>query len=144
MTDLHRIADEAGIRVEYCRIPLNESLSVEDADGDFVLMDYGLINTGAAERTHLAHEIGHCVQGAFYNPYATLDVREKHEKRADKWAIEALIPADDLEQAIADGYTEIWSLAEHFNVTEDFMKKAVCWHLHGTLETELYFLPGNC
>lgn len=85
-----------------------------------------------------------CVQGAFYNPHAVLDAREKHEKRADKWAIEALIPADDLEQAIADGYTEIWSLAEHFNVTEDFMKKAVCWHLHGTLETELYFLPGNC
>ena len=34
MTDLHRIADEAGIRVECCRIPLNESLSVEDDDGD--------------------------------------------------------------------------------------------------------------
>lgn len=143
MTDLHRIADEAGIRIEYCRIPLNESISVEDDDGDFVLMDYGLIGSGAKERTHLAHEIGHCVKGAFYNPYAALDIREKHEKRADKWAIEKLVPAESLEQAISGGCTEIWALAERFNVTEEFMKKAVCWYLHGNLETALYFSPGN-
>ena len=46
---------------------------------------------------------------------------------------------EDLDVAVADGYTDIWSLAEHFGVTEDFMRKAVCWYTHGNLATELYF-----
>lgn len=134
-----RKAEKAGITIEYCNIPLNESLSVQDDDGDFVLMDYSLIGAGARERVHLGHELGHSLEGAFYNPYATLDVRQKYEHRADKWAIKELVPIDRLDDAIAEGYTDIWSLAERFDVTEEFMKKAVCWYVHGNLATELYF-----
>lgn len=88
---------------------------------------------------HLAHEIGHSVRGAFYNPYAALDVRQKHENRANKWAIEKLIPEEELDKAVADGYTDISSLAEHFDVTADFMKMAVCWYTYGNLAVDLYF-----
>ena len=49
------------------------------------------------------------------------------------------ISEDDLDEAVADGYTDIYSLAEHFGVPEDFMRKAVCWYTHGNLATELYF-----
>ena len=45
----------------------------------------------------------------------------------------------ELDEAIADGHTEIWDLAEYFGVTEDFMRKAVCWYTYGNLATELYF-----
>ena len=30
-------------------------------------------------------------------------------------------------------------LAEYFEVTEDFMRKAVCLYVHGNVATELYF-----
>ena len=30
-------------------------------------------------------------------------------------------------------------IAEYFGVTEDFMRKAVCWYTYGNLATELYF-----
>lgn len=139
MLKLMKIAEEAGITIEYCSLPLNGSITVQDDGGDFVLMDYSLLEEGPAERVHLAHEIGHSVQGAFYNPYAALDVRQKHENRADKWAVEQLIPADELDDAVASGCTSIWSLAEHFGVTIDFMRKAVCWYTHGNLATDLYF-----
>ena len=88
---------------------------------------------------HLSHELGHCKTGAFYNIWAARDVRRKHEHRADKWAIQRLIPEEELDQAVAEGCTDIWSLAEHFSVTEEFMRKAVCWYTHGNLATELYF-----
>lgn len=139
MKELFHLADELGITVEYCSIPQNESLSVQDEAGDFVLMDYSLLYADARERTHLAHELGHCVTGSFYNRYAPQDVRQKHENRADKWAIHKLIAADELHAAVADGHTEVWDLADYFGVTEDLMKKAICYYAHGNLATELYF-----
>lgn len=138
MNRLFQIAQEAGIAVEYCNIPINESISVQDDAGNFVLMDYSLIASGAKERTHLAHELGHCETGSFYNRYSGLDIRQKHENRADKWAIAQLVPKDELEQAVAKGYTELWELAEYFDVSEDFMKKAVCWYKFGNLDVEEY------
>lgn len=90
-------------------------------------------------RSGLAHELGHCETGSFYNQYAALDVRQRHENRADKWAIWHLVPEDALDQAVADGYTDLPSLAEHFCVTVPFMRKAVCWYTHGNLAAELYF-----
>ena len=66
-------------------------------------------------------------------------MRRKHENRADKWAIQRMIPEDALDDAVADGCTDIYSLADRFGVTEDFMKKAVCWYTYGNLATEIYF-----
>lgn len=139
MDELFREAENAGITVEYCRVPLNESLSVQDDGGDFILMDYSLIEAGAEERVHLAHEIGHCKTGSFYNPRAKYDIRKRHENRADKWAIEHTIPQERLTRAVEDGLSEPWELAEYFDVTEDFIRKAVCWYEHGTLAVEEYY-----
>ena len=46
---------------------------------------------------------------------------------------------EDLDDAVANGCTEIWELAERFSVPEEFIKKAVCYHVHGNVATELYF-----
>ena len=68
-----------------------------------------------------------------------MDCRQRHENHADKWAIRALIPVEQLDEAIALGYTELWQLADFFGVTESFMRKAVCLYVHGNLASELYF-----
>ena len=68
-----------------------------------------------------------------------MDCRQRHENQANRWAIQTLIPVDDLDEAVAEGCTEVWELAERFGVTEEFMKKAVCLYVHGNLATELYF-----
>ena len=46
---------------------------------------------------------------------------------------------EDLDEAVAEGCTEVWELAERFGVTEDFVKKVVCLYVHGNLAAELYF-----
>ena len=46
---------------------------------------------------------------------------------------------EELDDAVASGCTEIWELADYFQVSEDFIRKAVCWYTHGNLAQELYF-----
>lgn len=114
-------------------------MSIEDGDRCFIGIDRTQVQTEADERTRLAHELGHCLTGSFYSRYTAVDCRQRHENRADKWAIRRLISAADLDAAVAAGYTEMWQLADYFGITEDLIKKAVCYYTHGNLATELYF-----
>ena len=140
LQQVYRIAEQQNITVDRFALFSREALSIMDEDGTcFIAIDPRKICSEADERTKLSHELGHCVKGAFYNKYSNFDCRQKHENRADKWAIKYLMPVTDLDDAVADGCTEIWELAERFGVTEEFARKAVCYYVHGNLATELYF-----
>ena len=116
------------------------SMSLMTPEGRcFIGMDDRVADGGTQERVHLGHELGHCITGSFYNQYAKADLRQRHENRADKWAVHRLIPVDALDDAIAAGHTDLWDLADYFGVTETFLKKAICLYVHGNLATELYF-----
>ena len=137
---LYELAKKQNIDV--LRFPLENcgSMSIMTDSGQcFVGIDPTLCDGGIRERVHLSHELGHCVTGSFYNIHATVDHRQRHENRADKWAIKQLVPVKALDDAVAEGCTELWALAERFGVTESFMRKAVCYYVHGNLATELYF-----
>ena len=137
---LYDYARQQNIEVIPYPMPENASMSLMAEDGAcYIGMDPVIQNGGVQERVHLAHELGHCVTGSFYNRYAAVDCRQRHEYRADKWAVRQLIPVDALDDAVAHGYTELWELADWFGVTEDFVRKAVCYYVHGNLATELYF-----
>ena len=138
--NLYDLAKQQNIEVLSFPLPGNESMSVMLEDGRcFVGMDESVRDGGVQERVHLSHELGHCITGSFYNRYAAIDYRQRHENRANKWAIQALIPVEELDDAIAEGCTEIWELAERFQVTEAFIRKAVCLYVHGNVAEELYF-----
>lgn len=136
---LYRCCEQQGIAVMEFPLSYTGSMSVDMGERCYIGIDPAIVSTETLERVHLAHEIGHCVTGSFYNRYAAADIRQRHENRADKWAVKKLISAAALDRAVANGYTELWELAEHFGVTEDFMKKAVCWYTHRNLAAELYF-----
>ena len=137
---LYDFAKQQNIEVIPFPLPESDSMSLMTETGDcFIGIDPVIQNGGVQERVHLGHEIGHCVTGSFYNQYAAIDCRQRHENRADKWAIQHLIPVDALDDAVAHGYVEFWELAERFGVTEDFAKKAVCYYVHGNVCTDLYF-----
>ena len=133
------LADQAAAKGhELLYVPLSAlpSFSIDDGEGAHIFLSRSLC--GVQEKEALAHELGHCKTGSFYNRHAALDIRQKHENRADKWAIRQLVPEDALDQAVADGYTDLPSLAEHFCVTVPFMRKAVCWYTYGNLAADLY------
>ena len=120
---LYSIADKDGIKVDHIELKENGSVSLNLAGNLFVGLDHGL--SRAQERVSLAHELGHCETMSFYNMYSPCDVRGKHEHRANSWAIKKLIPHTQYKQALKRGYTDIYSLADYFDVTTDFMQKAV-------------------
>lgn len=137
---LYDYARQQNIEVIPYPMPENASMSLMTDSGDcYIGMDPSIQNGGVQERVHLGHEIGHCVTGSFYNRYAAIDSRLRHENRADKWAVQHLIPVEDLDDAVAHGYTELWELAEWFGVTEEFVRKAVCYYVHGNVAADLYF-----
>ena len=138
--DLYHLARKENIEVISFPMAENGSMSILREDGlCFIGMDASVQDGGIQERVHLSHELGHCATGSFYNCYAAMDSRQRHENRANKWAIQALIPVEKLDDAIAEGCTEVWELAERFQVTEDFIRRAVCLYVHGNVAEELYF-----
>lgn len=138
--DLYRFADKKNIEILDYPMPYCGSMSIMDEDGNcYIGIDVALMDTDAVEKVHLAHELGHCMTGSFYSRHTAVDSRQRHEIRADKWAIRKLIPVDKLDSAVAEGCTELWELAERFGVTEGFMKKAICLYVHGNVAEDLYF-----
>ena len=135
---LYAYAERRNIDVDWIPMRRATSLSVPLGDGYAIALDPWKLGTIAQETVCLAHELGHCETSSFYNQYAALDVRQRHENRADKWAIRRLVPEDDLDAAMADGCDTIPALADRFGVTEPFMAKAVCWYAHGNLAADLY------
>lgn len=138
--ELYDIARKKNITVLRYPMERNGSMSLMLPSGECCIgMDDSVSDGSVQERVHLSHELGHCATGSFYSLYTAVDSRQRHENRADKWSIRTLIPVEQLDQAVAEGCTELWELAERFGVTETVMKKAVCLYVHGNLAAELYF-----
>jgi Zn-dependent peptidase ImmA (M78 family) len=137
---LYLLAQQKNIEILEWSLPENGSISIMDDEGScYIGIDESVMDGDVLERVHLGHELGHCETGSFYSIHTAVDCRQRHENRADKWAIRQLVPMDELDNAIAMGCTEIWDLAEHFGVTERFIKKAICLYVHGNVAEELYF-----
>lgn len=140
LTGLYQVAENEHIDIDCFDLASREALSIMDNTGGcHIAVNPFKLTSYADEKTKLAHELGHCVTGSFYNRWASCDVRQRHENRADKWAVHHLITANDLDAAVAQGHADIWDLAEHFGVTEDFMRKAVCLYVYGNVAEDLYF-----
>ena len=133
---LCQLAEQFGIEIDYFTMRDTKSLALPLG---WIALDTDHIESTTEAKVCLAHEMGHIETNSFYNVHSPLDVRQKHENRANKWAIKQLITEEELDEAVANGHTEIWDLADYFDVTEEFMRKAVCLYTYGNLATELYF-----
>ena len=125
LNDLYEYADEHDITVVESHCPECKALSMLSPNGNcYIGIDHKAIKTEREERQYLAHDIGHCIKGAFYNPYSPFSLIEQQEYRANKWAINKLLPKDEMEEAMEQGYEELWELSEYFDVSEDMVKFA--------------------
>ena len=130
LNELYNFAERKNIPVISFDMPMSESMSVLCSGDCYIGIDPMKLRSETEEKEKLAHELGHCVTGAFYNRYAACDIREKHERRANIWSIKKLIPKDELLKALDDCFcTNRFELAEHFGVSEDFMQMALDYYL---------------
>lgn len=114
--DLYEYAEENDIEVYVCPLGL-EGCSMEIGGKCYIGIDY----YAPHEDEILAHELGHCLYGGFYNRYSPYDVKAKAERRADKWAFRKLCPLSYLRQAKG----ELWDIAEELNVSIGFLTEAL-------------------
>ncbi|MGI5892483.1 MAG: ImmA/IrrE family metallo-endopeptidase [Bacillota bacterium] len=122
LLDLYNEAEDKYIDVDY--FPTRSLVSFSTAE-NLIAIDVDKLESTREEKVCLAHEMGHCITGSFYNIYSKFDIRQKHENRADRWAIKRLVPLEQLIEAVKTGITETWDLAEYFEVTEQFITKAI-------------------
>ena len=113
-----------GRGIEIDDVPLRAITAASFPQG-WVAFDSSKMETGAEEKTMLAHEVGHIATGSFYNIHSPFDLRERSEHHADKWAIKTLIPLDELRSCLRAGIDQRWEIAEYVGVTEELVGKAL-------------------
>lgn len=145
LTDIYRRFEDDGVFVFDRQLPFSseqsKAVTIRLLDGRTtgVFIDLGRIDTSAEEVVALLHEGGHCATGTTHSIASPFDLIEKHEYKADKWAVQDAVSSEELEAARKAGHREIYELAEYFNLTEDFMRKVVCWYDHGNLDVDVYY-----
>ena len=125
---LLREASRDGIDLYTVPLPACGACSVLLPDGSCAIGIDTAPAPDALRRVQLAHELGHCKRGAFYNLYSPFDIRSRHERRADEWAIRRLVPLSALKKAAKRGIIEAWEIAEEFGVTVQFAQKAIDYY----------------
>lgn len=119
---LYDIAEKYDIMVDTREIPM-PSMALELYGIKAIALHKDLSSN--QERVCLAHELGHHVKGALYRKETPIFTRGQCEYKADKWAVHKLIPIRSLYAAFKKGCTEVWQLAEYFDVTEEFVQKTI-------------------
>lgn len=135
---LYQKLNTAGAKFYSWDLQGDKAATVETGGRYGIFMDFSEIENTAEEKAVVAHEGGHFSTGATHKVCSPYDLISKHEHKAWKWAVQNCITEDELDAAVADGYTDIWALAEHFNVPVDFMRMAVCWYTYRNLAVDEY------
>ena len=126
LNELYKIADKSKIKVD--RFPLKTTKACSVRLPDMILrigVDTNQINSCAEEKELLGHELAHCIVNSFYYLNSTQCVKGKAERRALRWEAENIMPKNELIELLEAGVTEVWEIAEYFEVTETFVLR-VC------------------
>lgn len=92
-----------------------------------VFLDFSKIRSTRLLRGVCCHELGHAATGALHKVDSPFELIERSEYRADRWAAEHFLPAKDFREAFRCGCTELWQLAEYFDMPESDVKKALTY-----------------
>lgn len=122
LTDVYTDCEEKNIEVDY--FPMVKAIAMSFPEG-FIAIDIDKVETSIEEKEILSHEESHIETGSFYNFYSPLDIKEKHERRAEIHTIKKLVPLDELKETVEYGFTEVWDLADYFDVSCEFMTRAL-------------------
>lgn len=117
---LYEIADNRGIEVY--DFPMLELRAISLCGGH-IAIDRSKFNSDTDYKCTLAHEIGHCATGSFYNLHTSVPVKELIERQANRFAAELLVPFSKLVHAVhCLGIIVSRTLAQMFDVTLEFIQ----------------------
>lgn len=129
LIELYRQLHDEGAFFFERKLPISfedKKSAVLKLDDDFaVFMDTERIETIAEETELVAHECGHVATGTTHAVCSPLDLVEKHEYKANKWAVHRVLPMEDIQRAVRAGFVEPWEIAEELGRTEQFVRLSI-------------------
>ena len=98
-------------------------------DGEYyaIFLDFTKIQSARLLKGVCYHELGHAATGALHKVSSPFELVERSEYRANRWAAEHFLTADEFREAFASGYRELWQLAEYFDLPEDDIRNALIY-----------------
>ena len=124
MTSLLDIAEFEGIEVHEIELPK----SIKGLYYDNSIAISKRLSTNKERKCVLAEELGHYFTSIGDILNLKIENNRKQEIRARNWAIQKLVPFEELILAHQEGYVNVYELAEYFDVTEDFMREAILFY----------------
>ena len=92
-----------------------------------IFLDFSQIQSMRLLKGICCHELGHVGTGALHKTSSPHETIERSEYRANRWVAEHYLTETDFREAFASGYTELWELAEHFDLPEQDVKNALTY-----------------
>lgn len=127
---LYRIAEKEGIPINYIDILKNAACS-RDENGNYYIFVKNRITLPSRLMEILAEELGHCVTQSLYQLCPKENYRlfkaaaDKAEAKAKIWAIEHLVPLDELEVALESNPDNLPNVAFELSIKYELLLKAI-------------------
>lgn len=127
LSDFYTYCDDNDIDViPYMGMP-SEGATVRDQGYYAIFLDIAKIRSTRLLKGVCCHEMGHAATGALHKVCSPYETVERSEYRANRWMAENHITEDMFRDAFKAGYTEVWQLAEYFDLPEDVIRTAAAY-----------------
>lgn len=129
LNELYNLAENENITIFDWHVQDIEGIYLNYDKINAIGLNYDEFGTYIDEKCTLAHELGHYFTQSTYPISCQNQILiDKSEYKANKFAINILIPYEDLILAIKKGITTIYNLAEYFEVKTDLMLFAINYY----------------
>ena len=138
MTRLEQLEDYAysqNINIFKSRFLSSKKAScMQDNNYKLIAINMAEIESSDDELCVLAEEVGHIETGTllpvntYINPDYKKWLKRKNEILADRWAINEILPPSRIQQSIEDGCVSYSDIACCYDVTVEFVEKALLYY----------------
>lgn len=104
--------------------------TIRDQGHYAVFLDFSKIRSTRLLRGVCYHELGHAATGALHKIDSPYELVERSEYRANRWAAENYLTKEAFQEAFDAGFTELWQLAEYFDLPEADIQTALHYWTH--------------
>lgn len=101
--------------------------TLRDGSHYAVFLDFSKIMSTRLLRGVCAHELGHVATGALHKVSSPYELVERSEYRANRYMAENFLTEEAFREAFAAGCTQLWELAEYFDLPEQDVKNALTY-----------------
>ena len=112
--------------IPYIGVP-QPGATVRDGSYYAVFLDFSKICSARLLRGVCSHELGHLATGALHRVDSPYELVERSEYRANRYVAQRFLTEEAFREAFAAGYTELWQLAEYFDLPERDIKNALTY-----------------